>query len=1024
MTLRSSTGRQPTLTPQRLDQAADLGRGLMSGLPGSGLLIVDAELRILRIFGDAHLDPALVGRRVPDVIPAAAWAVLESRYLSALGGLAQSFEYDALGDRGVHAVRLAPLRDDGAVVGVIALSEDITERAGPAPQAAGQWLEHSVLDALEEGVVAVDLDGRVLRANVAAGILLGIELASNGDRPLWREAFVGDGSNWGVCATVMASGRPARNVEIAFRRPDGTTISLSSDYRPLLDEDGATRGLVQSFRNVTERAREHSGLVATQERLREAHEVARLSSWEWRPETGEVLVFHALARERISAGARATLDDLLAETEPAERQDVRDVLAAMVRGDRDQSVRRSYRTYATGSAWLETRMHALRDDRGQLLCVRGTSQDVTEQEVARRETASARDFVQATLDSLATDIAVLDEAGVVVMTNRAAIDFGDADTVRPILGESYLAACDAAVDDRSAGPAAAGVRTIISGAEAEFSLEYPLHGAAPERWLELRASRFDGPGEARVVIAQEDVTERHAAESQVGTQAALLDAVDVAVIATDLKGRITQWNRGAEGLHGWTSAEAVGHVAVDLISPPGVPATREFAATLGREGRHEGEIVVLRKDGSAFPAYARGRVLVDDDGRPSGRIAVLVDTSERVAAQRALVASRDYMRAIANSMGEGLFTLDPAGRLIYMNDAAERLLGWSLDELRGKVMHDITHTQCADGSELSSEACPILQAGRERRVVHVESDLFLLRDGRRLPVAYTASPFETDDGVEGCVVVFDDVSDRKAREERLTLEASRLAWITRIRDALAEDRFLLHAQPIVDLRDGEVVQHELLLRMREPSGEIVGPSAYLEVAEQYGLIGDIDRWVVRHGIEIAATGMPVQINLSAHSVGDPDMLAHIELCIEEAGAAPEDIVFEVTETAILDDADAARRFAERLQTLGCKLALDDFGTGYGGFTYLKQVPVDCLKIDMEFVRDLATVPASRHVVDAVVALARDFELQTVAEGIEDAETLDILRDLGVGFGQGYHIARPAPLPDTAPKFPDGGISHE
>ena len=130
MTLRSSPGRHPTLTPERLEQAAELGRGLMSGLPGSGLLIVDADLQMLRISGDGHVDPGLVGRRVPDVIPAAAWAVVESHYLSALGGKAQSFEYDALGDRGVHAVRLAPLRDDGAVVGVIALSEDITERPG------------------------------------------------------------------------------------------------------------------------------------------------------------------------------------------------------------------------------------------------------------------------------------------------------------------------------------------------------------------------------------------------------------------------------------------------------------------------------------------------------------------------------------------------------------------------------------------------------------------------------------------------------------------------------------------------------------------------------------------------------------------------------------------------------------------------------------------------------------------------------------------------------------------------------
>ena len=123
-------------------------------------------------------------------------------------------------------------------------------------------------------------------------------------------------------------------------------------------------------------------------------------------------------------------------------------------------------------------------------------------------------------------------------------------------------------------------------------------------------------------------------------------------------------------------------------------------------------------------------------------------------------------------------------------------------------------------------------------------------------------------------------------------------------------------------------------------------------------------------------------------------------------------MFEITETALIQDEVAARHFAERLHALGCKLALDDFGTGYGGFTYLKQLPLDYLKIDIEFVRDLATNPASSHVVQAVVALARGFSLQTVAEGVEDAETLELLRELGVDLAQGYHIAKPGPLAES------------
>ena len=167
--------------------------------------------------------------------------------------------------------------------------------------------------------------------------------------------------------------------------------------------------------------------------------------------------------------------------------------------------------------------------------------------------------------------------------------------------------------------------------------------------------------------------------------------------------------------------------------------------------------------------------------------------------------------------------------------------------------------------------------------------------------------------------------------------------------------------------------------------------------------------MIKRATQIAASGCPVELNISARSIGDLDVLEHIERSVEQAGAHPANLVFEITETAIVEDEAAARRFAERLHLLGCRIALDDFGTGYGGFTYLKQIPVDFLKLDIEFVRDLATSEASRHVVQAVVSLARDFNVQTVGEGVEDAATLELLTRLGVDFAQGYHLARPAPF---------------
>jgi EAL domain-containing protein (putative c-di-GMP-specific phosphodiesterase class I) len=310
---------------------------------------------------------------------------------------------------------------------------------------------------------------------------------------------------------------------------------------------------------------------------------------------------------------------------------------------------------------------------------------------------------------------------------------------------------------------------------------------------------------------------------------------------------------------------------------------------------------------------------------------------------------------------------------------------------------------------------PILGVCGGGATVSVDDHFFTHRDGTGFPVAYTASPLQTDDD-NGCAVVFTDVSERRARDQALQRDADKLGWIDRIQEALAEERFVLYSQPIIDAHTHQTVQQELLLRLRNPDGSITAPGAYLNIAEEYGLIGEIDRWVIEQGAQIASAGDPVEINVSACSVGDPSLLDHIDRCLRSTGADPALLVFEITETAIVEDTAAARVFAERLHKLGCKLALDDFGTGYGTFTLLKQIPVDYLKIDIEFVRDLTSNVASHHVVEAVIGLAHVFNLQTVAEGVEDAETLALLRELGVDFAQGFYIARPGPLPEVPVAF--------
>ena len=275
------------------------------------------------------------------------------------------------------------------------------------------------------------------------------------------------------------------------------------------------------------------------------------------------------------------------------------------------------------------------------------------------------------------------------------------------------------------------------------------------------------------------------------------------------------------------------------------------------------------------------------------------------------------------------------------------------------------------------------------------------------------SPVRREDGsVEALHSQLVDITDRKDRETQLAHDVGEAMWLGRIRDALDRDRLVLHAQPIVDLMTGQTAQYELLLRMVGEEGEVIAPGEFLPTAERYGLISEIDRWVIREAVRIAAGGTPTEFNLSARSIGDPAVTQELTDAIQESAVDPSLLVVEVTETAFLGQTEAGRAFAQRVRELGCRLALDDFGTGFSSLSYLKHLPADHLKIDMEFVREMVRSETDARVVRGIVGLAREFHQTTIAEGVEDEATLLMLREMGVDLAQGYLFGRPAPLDDA------------
>lgn len=944
----------------------------------------------------------------------------------------------------------------------------------------------------------------------------------------------------------IAAGRRADLQTWLARKDAGASPVAVAGARMQPDEGGEGFILLVRDRSAEEAERERQ--MAGEARLREAHLAAGLTCWELDVEhdrlsfSREVLDDAGLATARVESREGG-----LALTDARDRPALRGLFDDLAAGARE-SFEFSHRLAVPNGAelWVETRARVRETVAGVVKTIWGTTQNVTAQRTAQQHAAVAEEFWQATLDSLAQHVCVLDESGVILAVNQAWRDFAEANAgVGVGVGANYFDVCErAAAQEPAAALVTDALHAVASGDWKNVSVEYPCHSPDEERWFVLTANRYRGTGSSRIVVQHENVTvqrrvegarrdserrlreaqrvaqigsfeidratrrvrlsdemyllygidqgnfegdvdavgallpqgdrarlhelvdrvlttgdevclehrlesprtprrwfetraepvrdrggcitgargtsqeitARKMAEEDIELHAGLLDAVDASVVAADLNGRITHWNKGAAALYGWTRDEALGRTSAELfVAEEEHDHRRQYWEALLRTGHAEGEFLFHRKDTSVFRCLARAALLRDDRGLPIGAVVVAVDLTQRIESERNLRTARDFLSAVTDSMGEGLFTLDPDGNTTYVNAEAERVLGWEPDELLGRPMHAAIRRN-HDGSPFRADECPIQLALERGDVARVDSDVFVRRDGTLVPVAYTSAPLETETGVRGSAVVFRDITVQKEEEERIAAELGATTMVGKVRRALCSDRLKLYAQPIVDVSTGTTVQHELLIRMLDDDGTVLAPSSFLPAAEEHGLIQDIDHWVISRAVDLAARGRNVEVNLSAKTLSQRELAGFVERELARTGADPTRVVFELTETAILGNETAARAFIDDVCGLGCRLALDDFGTGYGGFTYLKRLPVDFLKIDVEFVRDLTSNTASQHVVKAVVSLAAGFGLKTVAEGVEDARALAMLADYGVDYAQGFAIARPAPVEEV---FADG-----
>jgi diguanylate cyclase (GGDEF)-like protein/PAS domain S-box-containing protein len=586
--------------------------------------------------------------------------------------------------------------------------------------------------------------------------------------------------------------------------------------------------------------------------------------------------------------------------------------------------------------------------------------------------------------------------------------------------------------------------------------------------LEIGLSRIEGEGDVRVLATLVDITQRKRIERALHQEKerlkVTLHSIGDGVITTDAAGRIESMNPIAEMLTGWLLDKARGEPLEKVFqivsehtqdtAPNPVTQCLEEKRTV-RLGNHT---LLLSRDGqryavqvSAAPIRAvggeiLGAVLVFQDVTEARGLARQVEHQARHDTLTGLLNRREFKarleRALASAQREGkhhvLCYLD-LDNFKIVNDTAGHAAGDTLLKqiahvLAGKVRaRDSLGRLGGDEFSLLLEGCPLDRARKiaEDLVATIHSLRFSWDEQvyaigvsiGLVPVTHEAESTAQvltradvacyaakDQGRNRVVAYHTDDGDSAHRHREMLRAAS-------LRDALEKDRFCLYAQPIAALATDvdDTLHYELLLRLRSEAGELLPPGAFIPAAERYHLMGAIDRWVIETALQRYAdlfdadTPVRISLNLSGNSLTDERLLAFVQEQLLSTAIPSDRICFEITETAAIRNVAQATQFITALKDTGCRFALDDFGSGLCSFNYLKQFPVDYLKIDGSFVKGVVDDAIDRAMVDSINHIGHVMGIQTIAEWAENEQIVDQLRAIGVDYVQGYAVGYPQPF---------------
>ena len=705
-------------------------------------------------------------------------------------------------------------------------------------------------------------------------------------------------------------------------------------------------------------------------------------------------------------------------------------------------------TRSLGKRYLHTKKIPILDEHGKPEYLLGISEDITEQKLAREKLYESEELFRTITENAGDLIAMLDTNGRRIYNNPA---------YRQVFGDHLAKAnldsfAEIHPEDRERIMAIFD-RTVATGVGERAEYRFLLPGGEI-RYIESEGSVIRDANEkiSKVVVVSRDITERRAADEKLRLAARVFENSGEGIIVTDAASNILMVNRAFTTATRYAADEVIGKNPRILSSGEQEPQFyHNMWKSVNETGEWHGEVLNRRKTGEIYTQWLTLAAVYNHAGVVTNYVGTFIDLTARKQTEERLhfLAFYDALTELPNRV----LLVDRLDRaLMQAKHTGDRVAVMFLDVDRFSVVNETLGHTCGDLllKEVSKRLRDCVRphdsvarvggdeftivvsgAGHPDEVNKIAQDIllamarpFLLQTNEVFVSASIGISLFPDDGDSSAVLLKNadsamhravELGGNNFRFYTLDMNAKsyeRMLLGIDLRHAIERGELQVHYQPLVDIGSGKIVGAEALLRWWRQDFGMVPPAAFVPLLEETGLIIPVSEWVLKTAciqckcwLESGFPDMFVAVNFSAQQFERPGVVADVGRLIAEAGLDPHHLEIELTEGILMSHAEETIKALRGLKASGIKLSVDDFGTGYSSLSYLKRFPLDTLKIDRSFVSDLPDEPDAVAIVNAIVAMGHSLNLKIIAEGVENREQIDFLREIGCEMMQGYYLGR-------------------